>query len=234
MPTFFIAPRKLPALLALSIVSMTCSNGWSAVTSDTVTADAAKVSADVTLVQADQQSYTAVVVPARTALQTAQKKLETDAAPFEAKLKADEETWKTTLKADEDAIVSARETNAPAVAAAEQKAAVAHLATGKAAAAGAQAADAELRAARTKREDDLKPLREKRSADLAQRDAALEADRSAMKTALAPDVLAVGNATQALEQAGVVITKLEADRIALSTDQQQLKTDEATLQATTK
>lgn len=234
MPTLFIAPRKFPALLALSIASVTCANGWSAVTSDTVTADAAKVSADVTVVQADQQSYTALVLPARTALQKAQKKLETDAAPFEAKLKADEESWKTTLKADEEAIVSARQANAPAVAVAEQKAAVAHQATGKAAAASAQAADAELRVARTKREDDLKPLREKHSADVAQRQAVLEADRSAMKTALAPDVLAVQKATQALEQAGVVITKLEADRIALSADQQQLKTDEAALQAATR
>ena len=234
MPTFLIAPRKFRPFWPMSIVSLTCSNGQSAVTSDTVTADAAKVSADVVLVQADQQSYTAVVVPARTALQTAQKKLDTDADPFEAKLKADEETWKTTLKADEEAIVSAQQTNAPAVAAAEQKAAAAH---GHRQGRRRQhkAAEAELRAAPpTSGKTISSRYGEKHSADLAQREAALEADRSAMKTVLAPDVLAVQKATQALEQAGVVITKLEADQIALATDQQQLKTDEATLQAATK
>ena len=211
-------------LVSLSSISIAATT----VTSATVTADATQITADAKTVAADQQQIQTVLLPARKTLSDAQKKFDTDAAPYRAQITALEEQWKQMLKADADAIESARATNEPLIAAAVQKHKANQARRDKAATAQSET---ELRAARQKRDDDVKAAQDKHKADSDQRDQAITAAKSAMDIAMQPDADALKAAQEAVNVASIWVTKLDADRAVLKADRAKLEADKQTLAA---
>jgi hypothetical protein len=227
-------PRAISRkILLTSVVGFVlATSARAAVTNDTIKADAAKIAADVALVQADEQKCKDVVEPARRTLRDAREKLRTDAAPLEAKLKADEDQWHLTLVADDAAITSARQAGEAAVHAAEHKQHQEQQAArrSKGAEPSPAAGDAEIAAAHQKLEDDVKTLRAKRKADEALRDQAVATDKSSMAEALKPDTDALHDAQKQFDSAHLFEVSLEADKAALEIDRNQLKADMEALQ----
>lgn len=211
-------------LASLSTISMAATT----VTSATVTADATQIAADAQTVAADQQQIQTVLLPARKTLSEAQKKFDTDAAPYRAQITALEEQWKQTLKADTDAIEAVRTTNEPLITAAEAKHKANVARRDKAAAAQSET---ELRAARQKRDDDLKAAQDKHKADSDQQDQAITAAKTAMDTAMKPDADVLKAAQEAVNVASIWVTKLDADRAVLKADKQKLQADKDALAA---
>jgi len=192
-------------------------------------ADANRIDADITQLQADQQKVRALVLPDRKAVAAAQAKYDQDAAPLLAQLKADEALWKTAHEASRKSIEAQRTSGEASIRAMEQKLEQdRQLASrDKAAAARIPQEEQQVKEAREKLKADLKALEDKDKADEDTAKQKLAAERDAMKPPLQPDSDALKQAKQQLQQDSLWESKVDADRAALAADLQKLQADKA-------
>jgi len=192
-------------------------------------ADANRIDADITQLQADQQKVRTLVLPDRKAVAAAQAKYDQDAAPLLAQLKADEALWKTAHEASRKSIEAQRTSGEASIRAMEQKLEQdRQLASrDKAAAARIPQEEQQVKEAREKLKADLKALEDKDKADEDTAKQKLAAERDAMKPPLQPDSDALKQAKQQLQQDSLWESKVDADRAALAADLQKLQADKA-------
>ena len=225
MKNFFAVVVVNGALFLLPVVR----HCYAADSGATIEADANRIDADITQLQADQQKVRTLVLPDRKAVAAAQAKYDQDAAPLLAQLNADEAQGKATHEASLKSIEAERSRAEASIHAMEEKLEQdRHRALrDKAVAAQIPQEEQQVREAREKLKADLKALEDQAKADEDTAKQKLAAEREAMKLALQPDSDALSQAKQQLQQDSLWQKKVEADRAALAADLQKLQTDKA-------